>query len=351
MNLLKLKNELFNNDTFGDWGKYMRLVQSNDYRNEVAKLLYNLELKIQDDSLIDDQISRQFIGAFAMIKFNMFNKNSTKDVQLYYKAIFLLKSFDLCCENLDNTKIIKEFFKNLKDYLDTFKKWKERDEKDLVDKICTQQYKEIQVMEEKFREGNTPGEQQLSKSVSMLKRKFETKIKQIGGDKIMQYINDSPKLKPIDVMNLDMEENMKKAFWDMFEDDVNNNNLKPIGENLDEFRKYLFELLGNGKKATEIKKQFDQQLEIDLIKQMILVNAITSEEIYGIIKTLTFYVKKYIHSASEDKDTEIFINNVYLKMEEQKEKLGTILRYFFQNIFEKLDKTKVKINLLNNFSI
>lgn len=343
MNLLDEKNKLLNDNLFKDWDLYTKLIKTQKYQDDIMNFLNALKMRINQTPVIDYHISRKFVGAYTMFKFDMFDKNITKDVELYYITKELIETFEQVF--IDVNPNIELFFTKLTEYLTVFNKWKEQDEKELIDKSCTQQYKEIQVMEQKFT-GDTPDEQQLSRSASILKHKFEHRIKAIGGLRGLQYVNDSPKLKPLDVMHIDMEENMKKAYWDMFEEDVNNNNLNPIGTNLDDFRKYLFELLGEGNKGNEIKRDFDRTLDLDLIKQMIESNALDAEGIYNIIKSLTWYVKKYVHSASEDEDTQILLNNVYKKMEEQKEKTGTILRYFFQNIFIKLDKTKVQIELL-----
>ena len=340
MNLLNQKQKLFNDQLFEDWSKYMKTVKSKEYRDEVCDFLNNFH----DIPIVDDKMARIFIGSFTMMHYDMFDKTDTWDSHLYYATKELHKSFDNSIQNKT------EFVKALEKYVNKFKQWKERDEKLLIDKTCTQQYKQIQIMQRQFQEGKTPDEQQLSKSSSMLKRKIETRIKQIGGERAMKYVNDSPKLEPVQVMHLDMEETMKKAFWDMFEDEVNNNQLEPIVTNLKDFRKYFFELIGDSKRAKEIKKRFQDQIDIEILEQMILGGAITIPEIYEIIKTLTWYIKTYVHSASQDKDTEMFLDNVYRKIKEQKEQLGTILRYFFQNIFNKLDDTKIKIQLLTNNS-
>lgn len=340
MNFLENQKKKLFDDIFNNWNVFSKQAKSLDYRNNVVIFLNKLKKIINEPATIIDIEARKFIGAITMIKFDMFDKNVTKDIELYYITKELLDIFD----NIDSSTI-KLFFTKFDEYLIKFDKWKEKDEKELIDKSCTQDYKQIQVIQSQYT-GNTPDEVQLSKSASMLKKKFEHRIKAIGGQRGMKYVNDSPKLNPLDVMTLDMEENMKKAFWDMFENDVNNNKLEPIATNLEEFKKYLFQLLGNSTKAKEIKNQFDKQLDLDITKQMIINNSMTGPEIYNIINILIHYVKTYVHSPSEDSDTEIFLNNIKKKMEEQKETLGSILRYFFQNIFMKMDKTKVQIELL-----
>lgn len=336
MDLLKIKSELFNEDMYKDWRKYMKRLQSKKYRIDVNNFLNN----IQNTVIVDDKITRTFLGSFTMMKFEMFDRNDTWDSKLYYITKDLHSSFENVF--LDS----KKFGKELKNYINFFERWKKRDEKILVDKSCTQQYKQIQIMENQFKDGTTPDEQQLSRSSSMLKQKFETRIRQIGGERTMKYVNDSPQLQPMDIMHLDMEEQMKKAYWDMFEENVNNNNLGEITKNIGDFKKYLFELLGNSNKAKTIKQKFEEEMDIDLLDQMIHNGNMSCEEIYGIMRTLCWYVKTYIHAADEDEDTEMFLNNIYKKMEENKQTLGEILRYFFQNIFIKLDKTKLKIELL-----
>ena len=337
--------KLFAPELFQNEGQFSRKMMDKNYRTEVQNLLLALLKFSNEKILITEQQTRQFIATFHMMSFDLFDKHSTKDVYLYYKVKELHNEFHkIFNENLKSSTL---FFKSFKIFLKTFDDWKKHDEKVILDKTCTQQYKEIQVMEQKFQDPNNPADEQFSSSTSDLKRVFEKRIQRIGGNRAMKYVNDSPKLDPLDVMHLDMEETMKKAFWDLFEQDIKENKLEKIGIMLTDFRKYLFELLGNSKRAQKIQEEFDDRLDLDLLNQMIVNNTLNTLEIFNIMKTLCHYVKNYVQSPSEDKDTEIFIENVYKKIEEQVEPLSHILRYFFQNLFIKLDKVKVQMEVLN----
>ena len=348
MDLLKDKILLFDRLLLNnDWGTFSKEIRTLEYRNKVYSLLNKLSNIVGEKKLIIilEQDVRKFITSYTMIKFELLNKISTKDINLYYVILDMHKKFDDIFYNKVEDKYIFDFFKIYNDFLKAFKEWKEYDQKQLLDKTCTQQYKQIKVMEKTFK-GDTPDEKQLSSSSRKLRQKIEKRIKQIGGDNALQYVNTSPQLKPLDALSLDMEEHMKKAYWDMFEDEVSKNNFEPICENLDEFRKYLFSLLGKTVRANTIREEFDNNVDLKIIKQMIRNGNITSPEIYNIVKLLTKYVQQYIQSISEDKDTQMILDNVYKKINEKKDSLAIILRYYFQSIFEKLDKTKVQIALL-----
>ena len=348
MDLLKDKILLFDRLLLNnDWGTFSKEIRSFEYRNKVYSLLNKLSNIVGEKKLIIilEQDVRKFITSYTMIKFELLNKISTKDINLYYVILDMHKKFDDIFYNKVEDKYIFDFFKIYNDFLKAFKEWKEYDQKQLLDKTCTQQYKQIKVMEKTFK-GDTPDEKQLSSSSRKLRQKIEKRIKQIGGDNALQYVNTSPQLKPLDALSLDMEEHMKKAYWDMFEDEVSKNNFEPICKNLDEFRKYLFSLLGKTVRANTIREEFDNNVDLKIIKQMIRNGNITSPEIYNIVKLLTKYVQQYIQSISEDKDTQMILDNVYKKINEKKDSLAIILRYYFQSIFEKLDKTKVQIALL-----
>ena len=346
MSLLKEKKELFDNILKSDdWVKFAKTIRTNHYISRVYNFMTVLSNRTQKNIIILHQDIRKFITSYTMIKFDMFDKNSTKDVNLYYIVLDLHKSFDLIFINKLETSFIETFLDKYINFLIAFKKWKEYDEKKLLDKTCTQQYKQIQVMEKQFT-GDTPDEKQLSASSSMLKMKIEKRIKQIGGKKALDYVNNSPTLHPVDTLSLDMEENMKKAFWDKFEEEVDKKNLDPICENLDEFRKYLFELLGDSKKAKEVKEEFDSGFDLELVKQMIKNSAMDAYGILSVMKLLTGYVQKYIQSHSEDEDTKMILDNAEKMIMESRQSLGKILRYYFQNMFQKFDKTKVQMRLL-----
>lgn len=346
-NLLKEKERLLSKNLFSNWKVFSQLIRKTQYRIDINNLLDNLlkYANIKGIIVIDSDV-RKFITSYTMVHFDMFDKTSTKDMNLYYKSTELHQKFEDIFSNNLNKENISEFFKKFKEYITAFKEWKEQDEKVLLDKSCVQQYKEIKVIQQKFSEGTTPDEKQLSASASMLKAKMEKRIKQIGGNRAMEYVNNSPKLNPIDTLHVDMEETMKNAFWDMFEEDLENNNLNPIHTTLSDFRKYLFQLLGNTVRANTIKEEFDSKLDLELLKQMIEKGVMDAEKIYNIMQLLTGYVQEYVQSASEDKDTKMIMDNVYNMMVEQKKTTGHILRYFFQNMFKKLDKTKIQVALI-----
>ena len=346
MNLLKEKERLLSKAFFSNWDLFSKVIRTTQYRMDVNNLLDNLIKYTNLKTIVLDKDVRQFITSYTMMHFNMFDKTSTKDMNLYYKIKELHSIFDNIFTNNLDKKIIDIFFKKFKEYLQIFKEWKEHDEKVLLDKSCTQHYKQIKILEQKFANGETPDEKQLSQSATMLKQKFEKRIKQIGGKRAMDYVNDSPKLNPVETLHVDMEENMKIAFWNMFQEDIESNNLKPIYTTLQDFRSYLFELLGKTVRANSIKEEFDSKIDLELIKQMIERNVMDAEQIYNIMQVLTSYVQQYVQSASEDKDTKMILENVYNMMVEQKNTTGHILKYFFQNMFQKLDKTKIQIALI-----
>lgn len=333
-NLIKEKKELFDNQTYD-----MKVIQKIQYRYRVCNFLQDLCKYINDKTLITEKDARQFIASFTMLKFDILNLNETRDLQLYYAIKDMHYSFVI-----NTGSNIQIFLKMFKRYLNIFKEWKAYDEKVLLDKSCTQQYKQLEEMEKKFT-GDTADEKQLSQSATNLKKKISKRIKQISGEKGLKYVNSSPQLNPLEVMSLDMEETMKKVYWDMFEEDITKNKLEVIMKVLLDFQKYFYELIGDGVNARKVKKEFETNLDYELIDQMIKKNAMKTEDIYGIINTIITYVKKYIQSSSEDKDTEIFLENVG-KMMSNEYQLGKLLRYFFQNIFRKLDTTKIQIQLL-----
>ena len=334
----------------------VRQINKQEYVSEVENFIQELQKVCKNSTIFIQSDIRKFISAFVIVNHKdvVLDVNDTKSLFLYNKGIELLDSFENIFKNNLNPSYINRFFDNFNQYLNIFQQWRMGDKVKILDKYA-RSYHQLQdtltFIEDKDKEENkeaeeNPAHTQWKNSLSNLKSKLETQIINIDGQKGLNYVKNlkTPEITPMIRLYEEIEVNMKQAFWDDFEEKVNEGKYEVITPMLKDYRTFLFKLIPN---RPDIQKQFDSELDLELLDQMIKNNSVSTEDIYKIIQTLTNYIKM-LQAPSDDKDTEEFISN----LEKGGDKMGTYLRYFFQNVFQKFEKIVKQINdFVNDFKL
>ena len=355
MNFLSKKEQLFSEFNL-EFDLLVKKIHKQQYVNDVEKFIQEMQKVCQNTTIFIQSDMRKFISAFVIVNHKdiVLDINDTKSLHLYHKSVELLDSFENIFKNNVNPSHVNRFFDNFNRYLNIFQQWRMGDKVKLLDKYA-RSYHQLQdtltFIEDKDKEENkeaeeNPAHTQWKDSLSNLKVKLETQIKNIDGDKGLNYIKNlkTPEITPLIRLYEEIELNMKDAFWDDFEEKVNDGKYEQITPMLNDYRTFLFKLIPN---RPDIQKQFDNELDLALLDQMIKNNSVSHEDIYKIIHTLTNYIKM-LQAPADDKDTEKFISN----LEKGGDKMGTYLRYFFQNVFMKFEKIIKQINdFVNDFKL
>ena len=355
MNLLKEKNRLLNKKIFTQsWDICMKHIRNNKFKTNLNNLLTEFAKYSTSVNIITLGDTRELVNAFMIVyrKSDVIEQNDTNSEFLFYKSRELVDKFD----NITtlNEPDITLFFVCFKEYKKIVKAWREGDLPKFIDNYVVPEYIGSKNLLESISNKKEKSEADIQYTQATLNHKanIERKISNLSNSSL-QYLHGTPPMSSQNLLKIRVNEKMKKTFWDMFEETVNKEDYSPIVDRLKEFKDMYYDIVPKrrGKEiGDEMKTDFEDNMDIDIIVQMIEGGNMKPEEIFNIIKGLTARIQK-IQAFAEDKDTERMLENVY-SMFNHEEKLGKILRYFFQNIFHKMDAIKLARDIVfNDFNL
>jgi hypothetical protein len=337
MSLSQRKMKLLNYNellrlTFEDLNKRIAnknyVIEVTDFLNDTMKninSLYRFNIKTTKIFLLS------FVILFHTDIINDRKDDFAKKMSLYSSN--LVYSFEEIYKKKLSIKTYKTFKENLDKYFIFFEKWKERDALILIRPMlqtCFTIDTYIEQLEKK--------EENKEKEILSLKNnlsKIIKNIKVIGGEKALEFYK-SKKL-PVFIdekIFTDTEKVVRRAFWDVFEENIKEKNHKQVPELLKDIKKIIKDIVKD--------KTFINDLDININIEYISSIISTDQFIIDNIKKYMYYLiskLEKIQQPSEDKNTKIFLENIN-NMIEKEEKMGNILRYFFENYFQKLEKIK-----------
>lgn len=336
MSLSQKKKKLLNYNellrlTFEDLNK--RIANKN-YVIEITDFLNDTMKNINSLYRFNSKTTKVFLLSYVILfHTNIINDRKddfAKKMTLYSSDV--VYSFEEMYENNLSIKTYETFKENLDKYFIFFKKWKERDALILIRPMLQSCFTIDTYIEQLEKKENTETEiLSLKDNLS----KIVNNIKIIGGPKGLEFYK-SKKL-PIFIdekIFTDTEKVVRRAFWDVFEENIKEKNHKQVPELLKDIKKLIQDMVNN---KTFID-DFDNNININYIESIIDTEHFNMENIKKYFYYLISKLEK-MQPPSEDKVTKIFLNNIN-KMINKKEKNEKILRYFFENYFQKLEKIK-----------
>jgi len=231
----------------------------------------------------------------------------------------------------------KTFFKEFFVYMNFFDIWKQRESMIMVRPVITS-YHEIGLM----RVQETDEERK--RDYGLLQKKIKQNIYIIAGNAGIEMLESGkvPMFKDEKVFT-DVEQTVRKAFWDVFHENIESNNFEAVYNLLEDLKQMMLYVAPekNGKKL-EVNAVFD----MDLLKQVIN-EKMSHTDIFNLMTYVITFLKEN-QSASEDKSTELFEQALYSKIETQ-EKLSQLLVFFFKTSLSKMENIQMsKKNFLDN---
>jgi hypothetical protein len=211
-----------------------------------------------------------------------------------------------------------------------FMNWKKRDALILIRPMLKSYYELLDIKEVYNNK---------KRDISLLDRKLnklKKNIKIIGGEEGLNYL----KKRQIPVFKSEkkiseIEKTVKKAFWDILEENINNKNYDQIPLLLNDIKIMLDEIIDN----KSFLKSIFEYIDIELITKLIKEDGFNFSLIYSYIKYLIDILYKIL-PPSDDEKTKLFQENIDIMFKNQKS-VGEILRYFFEEYFIKLEYLKV----------
>ena len=322
---------------YNDFIKFIKNKKNiQDVKNFLNLLMTTLNLNLR----LNYETTKIFLTSY------LFNIHSDKVIQtkddVNKKIILLANDIVFNLETLFDDYSIKNTLKyeeTLKNYFIFFQEWKKRDSLIIIRPIL-KSYFELESLMNIYKKNN-------NKNYIIIENKLKNiknKIKLIAGEEGLFYLEK--RQVPVfttEKLYTDVQKTIHKAFWDVFEENINNNKLEQIPKLLLDIKNMVHEMVLN----KDFLKSFDENIDLELITNIIKTNNDKTDFMYKFISYLINLLFK-IQSPSEDKNTKLFQENIQ-KMFENREQTSKILRYFFENYFNKLETIKkITLYIKNN---
>lgn len=333
MNSLKLKKEeLLSNDklskyTFEELTNYIKNKKNiEEIRDFLNLLMAAINLKNRFNIIL----TKVFLSSYLFMYHNDVILKTSDDVNEKMKS----SSFDLniCFESLFNDYSIKntlKFEEVFKEYNNFFNQWKKRDSLIIIRPIL-KSYFELELVRDELKKVDNKDYLHVERRL----KRLTYNIKMIAGDDGLNYLKERkvPVFKNEKKYN-DVEKTVKKAFWDLFEENIENKKLDQIPLLIKDIKDLIKSMIKNQKYIENL----DNQIDIKMLEQVLQTNP----DFQFIYKYINFLINKLfeLQPPNEDNNTKLFKENID-NMFKKEEKTSKVLRYFFENYFIKLEKIK-----------
>ena len=135
-----------------------------------------------------------------------------------------------------------------------------------------------------------------------------------------------------------LEENMKKVFFENIARDIKNNEFNSSFSLLSEIKERICSLVPNRK---DIHDEFNENLDVDFYKQIHSNGALDINMIHGIINFIIDKIKQF-GSLEDEPWNEIWKTQIVVKIK-RGDQLDTLLPDFFKEAMHRLDKIEYEI--------
>lgn len=350
MNALQLiKRGLLNIDTLSTllFVDLQKKVQNKDYIKNINTFLSRLFQLYNNDMRIDTSTTRIFLSAYIMMNHKeVVTNNDTYAIKLSDNATNMILYLEtLFSDQKITMKDYNNFMNAFNRYIQFFQIWRERDSLLMARPIINSYFNtEIMISQLQERLSNntelTDDKKFLTNDrINDLNRvllKLKNNIRIVAGEKGLSFLEsrDIPYFKDEEIFK-SVEKTVRKAFWDVvsknFEDEKYDQMITLLGD----LKTMIVELVPNAK---DIVNEMNQVIDIDLLTQMINAGLLNDQAIQTYINYIIEQIVK-LQQPSEDINTQLFKENIE-SMFNKNEKRYVVLRYFFENTFNKLEKIK-----------
>lgn len=344
-----------------------KIIVKEDFILQCMEVLNNVLKVYNSDTLLNKKTTKQIISAYVIF----YHKTDvTMNNDVYSEKVFeLAKDFVITFDYYQKNVSLKNFnvFNNkMNTYLTFFPQWKER-ESLIITRPIINTYHSINVQikiiedflsepvetEEKITDEEEQNRSLLEKRLVEFKNELSNlrkKVKTISGNTGVKYLdnNDVPVFSDEKIFD-DVQKTVKKAFWDVFEENIKERKYDSLKQLLTDLKEMIFSMVPNNK---DFKNNFDQTLDYTILFQLIDLTQTKENEKLDknyIQNIVLFFIEtlEKMQSASEDENTKMFKEVMLLKLNKEYEE-EKFLRYFFENIFEKYELIQLQIMKLYN---
>lgn len=340
-NIVTIYSLLYQSDTKKDLTEYQKIITDSDNIQLIKSTLSEiLELKEKED---------RFFTAGFMIYYYADQLIKNKDLEINKEFLIhchnLVTSFEKLSQNY-NDESIESFKTVFENYLKKFADWKENDLFEMIQDFTKMYWElEMQIYSQK-----KMGKELPSDIIKIIKQKQESvlqKIKKFGGGKGIEYFSNYVPVifnqESMDNVQKQVKENFDKAFWDLFEENIENKKYEQLLKTMDEIKINFKSLVPNRK---DIHRQLDENMDTEFLKGMLENDVVDSTYIYNMICYIVQQIKS-LEAPIDNADTETWKQSI-----DQQFKDGAlhhqILGKFFKKVYHKLQKITKEVNMVRN---
>lgn len=315
------------------------------YVQEVTLFLNTVMKTVNTLYRFNDKTTKVFLISYTILfhseVINDRNDDYSKKISLLTQT--LVSSFEDLFEQKLSMKSYEVFHKNLINYYNFFEEWKKRDALILIRPLLETCFTIDLYIEQLKKSDDKPNKEQNILDLERQKKRVLTNIKIMSGEDGINFykIKELPYFLDEKIFT-DTEKVVRKAFWDVFEENMDEKKYVQVPELLNDIKDFIKSLVRNEK----FIEDFNSHIDIDIVSLSIKNNNFIIDNvklyIYYLIKKLT-----ELQQPSEDKNTELFLDNIN-KMIDNNDNLSKILRYFFENYFKKLENIKYVMARISN---
>lgn len=311
-------------------------LQNKKLLNTTRKLL-NLLFKSVEMNSINPRI---LLSCYTIINFpNIVLSDLQKDEYVYNSAKRTIELFTLFLDGvIPKLSLVNQLVKYNKD----FNNWKYEDMFRVIKPFIDSYYQLDETLSfiENDNKSNNDGLDIWKEEIKKQQNSIKNQIYKIGGKIALDTLNnyEPPQVIVEKKIERKIQETLRKAFWDLFEENVKKGDFTQIKSMLVDLKKMITELVPNN---TTILKELNDNIDEDYIDQLIRHDVFQPVQCYK----LMLYVKELIskfQAPEDDKDTTEWWN----KLQYYFSNSGTyadILPLFFKIAFLKLEKIKIVV--------
>lgn len=279
--------------------------------------------------------TKAFLSSYMIISNpdDIFSEFKELEKVLFDTAKKLVNKFD---QILTNRTDLIEYTSIYNKYIELFRSWQNGD-KDKMRSVLAQSYYELEETQRAVLAASngeiTPDVEIWGNEISNQKRQIEDAVKVLSGnfdrEELMGYLPEEAEI----VYRDEVFAVAEKAYWDSFEQELEEKNYKRVITLLTEIRTRLTNFTPN---RGDLKNELDEYIDVELIEQMITHNAYSNNDLVSLV----FYILDRIlalEAPAENASTEELKNEI-IGMCERGETHIKMLPFVLRNICYKLDK-------------
>jgi len=334
-NLLKQKDEKKN------LLEYQKMIANKE---NITLIKQNLSEIIE----LEEKQARYFAAGFM---FYYYSNQLIQNKELEYNQTFLQHCQELCNSlkilslnyNQENLDSFKQAFDK---YCKGFVSWKEHDMFEMVQDL-TKIYWELEMQIYSQKKMGKELSPEVSKIIKQKQQTVLEKIKKFGGKKGIEYFsNYTPVIFNQDSMNNiqnQIKENFDKAFWDLFEKNIEEKKYDQLLKAMIEIKLNLKSLVPN---RADFHQQLDENMDIEFLKEMLQNDAVDGSYIYNMICYIVQKIKS-LEAPADNQDTEKWKKSID-QLFTQRSPHHQILAKFFKKVYQKLEKITKEVKMVKN---